>query len=255
MRARRGLLGDSSFGAVLLPEHASEGIGALREADERLYVQKRGRRSTRDEPHEVLLQALYEREPDLHTHAHEVTELAVAVGQALGLGGTAIDELVARPCSTTSGRSRSPTRSSIGLARSRTPSGLRAQHTVVGERIVSASPVLRPVGRIVRSSHERWDGTGYPDELAGKEIPLAARIVCACDAFSAMTTPRPYHQAMSIEAALDELVRCSGSQFDPEWSRRSSRSCGPGSTAATGRGPRLRSSSSARQQPVGAPRL
>ena len=89
------------------------------------------------------------------------------------------------------------------------------KHTVVGERIVSASPALRPVGRIVRSSHERWDGTGYPDELAGKDIPLAARIVCACDAFSAMTTPRPYHEAISVDAALAELVRCSGSQFDP----------------------------------------
>ncbi len=76
------------------------------------------------------------------------------------------------------------------------------KHTVVGERIVSASPALRPVGRIVRSSHERWDGTGYPDELAGEEIPLASRIVCACDAFSAMTTRRPYHDAMSVDAAL-----------------------------------------------------
>ena len=89
------------------------------------------------------------------------------------------------------------------------------KHTVVGERIVGASPALRPVGRIVRSSHERWDGTGYPDGLAGEEIPLAARIVFACDALSAMTTRRPYHEAMSIDEALAELVRCSGSQFDP----------------------------------------
>ncbi len=83
----------SSFGAVLLPEQAREGTEALREADERLYVQKRGKRSARDQPHEVLLQALYEREPDIHTHANEVTELAVAVGRRLGLDDTAMDGL------------------------------------------------------------------------------------------------------------------------------------------------------------------
>jgi diguanylate cyclase (GGDEF)-like protein len=206
----------SSFGAILLPEHASEGIGALREADERLYVQKRGRRSTRDEPHEVLLQALYEREPDLHTHAHDVTELAVAVGRALGLGETALDELRRAAMLHDVGKIAIPDEillrpGPLGKAEW----AFVRTHTVVGERIVSASPALRPVGRIVRSSHERWDGTGYPDELAGMEIPLASRIVCACDAFSAMTTPRPYHEPMSVEDALDELVRCSGSQFDP----------------------------------------
>ena len=83
----------SSFGAVLLPEQAREGTEALREADERLYVQKRGKRSARDQPHEVLLQALYEREPDIHTHANEVTEFAVAVGRRLGLDDTAMDGL------------------------------------------------------------------------------------------------------------------------------------------------------------------
>jgi HD-GYP domain-containing protein (c-di-GMP phosphodiesterase class II) len=67
----------------------------------------------------------------------------------------------------------------------------------------------------VRSSHERWDGTGYPDGLAGEDIPLGARIVAAADAFDAMTSPRPYSTARSPEAALDELRRCAGRQFDP----------------------------------------
>jgi HD-GYP domain-containing protein (c-di-GMP phosphodiesterase class II) len=67
----------------------------------------------------------------------------------------------------------------------------------------------------VRSCHERWDGAGYPDQLAGAAIPLVARIVCACDAFSAMTTDRPYRKALSEIDALDELRRCSGTQFDP----------------------------------------
>jgi HD-GYP domain-containing protein (c-di-GMP phosphodiesterase class II) len=72
------------------------------------------------------------------------------------------------------------------------------------------------VGEIVRSCHERWDGTGYPDELAGEAIPLAARIVFACDAYSAMTTDRPYRTAMTVEDAVAELISNSGTQFDPE---------------------------------------
>src|SRR5256886_1262749 len=89
-------------------------------------------------------------------------------------------------------------------------------HTIDGERMLEqVGGLLAEVGRIVRSCHERWDGAGYPDGLAGEEIPLAARIVCCCDAFSAMTTDRPYRRARSREAALDELHACSGTQFDP----------------------------------------
>ena len=75
---------------------------------------------------------------------------------------------------------------------------------------------LAEVGRIVRSCHERWDGGGYPDGLAGTAIPLVARIVCCCDAFSAMTTNRSYRGARSVTAALAELEACAGSQFDPK---------------------------------------
>ena len=75
--------------------------------------------------------------------------------------------------------------------------------------------MLADVGRVVRSCHEWWDGSGYPDGLAGTAIPAAARIVCACDAFSAMTADRPYRQARSVPDALEELRRCAGTQFDP----------------------------------------
>ncbi len=76
--------------------------------------------------------------------------------------------------------------------------------------------LLGRVGRLVRSCHERWDGHGYPDRLAGVDIPLVARIVCACDAFSAMTTDRSYRRALADEEALAELRSCAGSQFDPD---------------------------------------
>ena len=89
------------------------------------------------------------------------------------------------------------------------------QHTLVGERILRAAPALASVARLVRSSHERFDGSGYPDGLAGETIPLGARIVAACDAWDAMMTNRPYRKALSQSEALTELRRCSGTQFDP----------------------------------------
>ena len=89
------------------------------------------------------------------------------------------------------------------------------QHTLVGERLLRASPAFRSVASVVRSSHERWDGTGYPDGLAGEDIPLASRIICASDAYVAMVSTRPYRLPLAPEDALVELERSSGTQFDP----------------------------------------
>jgi HD-GYP domain-containing protein (c-di-GMP phosphodiesterase class II) len=89
-------------------------------------------------------------------------------------------------------------------------------HTIEGERMLKRiGGVLAEVGTIVRASHEDFDGSGYPDGLAGEEIPIEARIVTCCDAFSAMTTTRSYRKAMSTEEAIAELHRCAGTQFDP----------------------------------------
>jgi HD-GYP domain-containing protein (c-di-GMP phosphodiesterase class II) len=85
----------------------------------------------------------------------------------------------------------------------------------VPARAIRAAPELAGVARIVRSSHERWDGGGYPDRLAGEEIPLGARIVAVCDTYDAIVTDRAYRKAQSPEAALAELKRCAGTQFDP----------------------------------------
>jgi len=90
-------------------------------------------------------------------------------------------------------------------------------HTIIGEELLlRVGGVLAGVGHLVRSCHERWDGAGYPDRLAGEAIPLVSRIVCACDAFSAMTTDRPYRKARGADEALAELRRCAGTQFDPQ---------------------------------------
>jgi HD-GYP domain-containing protein (c-di-GMP phosphodiesterase class II) len=90
-------------------------------------------------------------------------------------------------------------------------------HTTEGERLLSqVGGLLGQIGGIVRSCHERWDGDGYPDRLVGETIPRIARIVCACDAYSAMTTNRPYRAARTQAEALEELQRCAGTHFDPD---------------------------------------
>src|SRR6202050_2564499 len=89
------------------------------------------------------------------------------------------------------------------------------QHPMIGERILAAAPALAPVAKLVRASHERWDGSGYPDGLRGEEVPIGARIVTVCDAYEAMTADRVYQSARTPEQALAELRRSAGSQFDP----------------------------------------
>jgi diguanylate cyclase (GGDEF)-like protein/putative nucleotidyltransferase with HDIG domain len=209
-----GFVVTSSFGAVFLASEAAVPSEALTVADQRLYAQKRAKH--RGRPHDVLLQALWEREPDLQEHTTGVARLARAIGEELGLGEDALERLVQVALLHDIGKIAVP--DSI----LRKPGPLdRAEwafierHTVVGERILAASPVLRAVGRIVRATHERWDGTGYPDRLRGEEIPLEARIVAVCDAYSAMTTNRPYRAAVGPEAAVAEVRRCAGTQFDP----------------------------------------
>ena len=89
------------------------------------------------------------------------------------------------------------------------------RHTIIGEDILNAAPALQPVAALVRASHERWDGTGYPDGTAGEEIPEGARIVAVCDAFSAMVQERPYQPGLTVSEAVAEIERCAGEHFDP----------------------------------------
>jgi HD-GYP domain-containing protein (c-di-GMP phosphodiesterase class II) len=89
------------------------------------------------------------------------------------------------------------------------------RHPVVGERIVGAAPALAAAAELVAATHERIDGGGYPNGLAGEQIPLGARIIAVCDAFTAMTFPRPYAPQQTFPEAMAELRRCAGTQFDP----------------------------------------
>ena len=104
---------------------------------------------------------------------------------------------------------------------------LMRQHPAIGERIVAATATLAHLAPAVRAEHERWDGRGYPDGLAETAIPIASRIVLACDAYHAMTSDRPYRAALGPEAAREELRSHAGSQFDPVVVARSSPSSRP----------------------------
>ena len=142
---------------------------------------------------DALLEALSLREPDLLRPPRQRGSLALETGRMLGLGADALDELARAAQLHDLGKLAVPDE----ILRKAGPLDEREwafvrQHTLVGERILRASPRSASVATIVRSTHERWDGTGYPDGLAGEEIPLASRIISACDTFTAMTSPRPY---------------------------------------------------------------
>jgi diguanylate cyclase (GGDEF)-like protein len=212
----QGFTVTSSLGSVRVPAEAETATDALRLADQRLYVQKRTRSDRRERPHEMLLQALYERSPSLRNHVGEVLVSATAVGRAFGLHGDDLEELRLAARLHDIGKLAIPD----DVLQKPGPLdvnewALIRQHTVMGERILIASPGWKGVGSIVRATHERWDGTGYPDGLRGEEIPLAARIIAVCDAFSAMTTKRSYRIPAPRKQACEELRGSAGTQFDP----------------------------------------
>jgi hypothetical protein len=145
-----------------------------------------------------------------------VARLAVRLGRRLGMAGENVDELARAAALHDIGKVGIPD-AILGK-----PGPLDAgeweyirQHTLLGERILSAAPALRPVAVIVRATHERWDGTGYPDGLRGDAIPLAARIIAVCDAYDAIISERCYRPARTPELARAELEREAGGQFDP----------------------------------------
>jgi diguanylate cyclase (GGDEF)-like protein len=206
----------TSFGAILLPDEAGDAVEALSVADERLYAQKYSRRGESGRTMAALLEALSLREPDLQTQLAGLGALAREVGLGLGLRRDEIDELDRAAQLHDLGKLAVPDEILNKPAEldEREWAFVR-QHTLVGERILRASPALRSVAAVVRATHENWDGTGYPDGIGGEDIPLAARIVYACNAFVAMTSNRPYRKALPLDDALNELMRCAGTQFDP----------------------------------------
>jgi two-component system, cell cycle response regulator len=202
---------------VSLPDEAADTSSALRLADSRMYAQKQRQRSSAgSQSKDVLLRALQERSPALVDNVADVAELASDVGRHLGLAGPDLDQLRNVAELHDVGKVAIPERI---LCK---PGPLdfdewavMKTHPAVGEDIVRRVGALREAVAAVRHHHERVDGTGYPDRLAGAAIPIEARIVAAADAYAAMTSDRVYSAARTPAEAAAELLRSAGSHLDP----------------------------------------
>jgi putative nucleotidyltransferase with HDIG domain len=195
--------------AGLVVAHVESLLAQLLHADalERVYRETLG----------SLSSALEAKDAYTSEHAQEVGDLAVAVGRGLGLDAATLRVVELGALLHDIGKIRIPE------AILNKPGPLdddewmvMRSHPEAGERILAPIASLAEVLPIVRSSHERWDGRGYPDGLVGEEIPVGARIVAVCDAYRAMVEPRPYRGALPRDIALTELRRGAGSQFDAE---------------------------------------
>ena len=208
----------TAFGSVVIPQDTGDATEAMRKADGAMYAQKQSGRATAGrQSSDVLMRALAERHADLGEHHDGVAELVDEVGNRMGIDGEQLAQLRHAASLHDIGKVAIPDAiiTKPGPLNDEEWEFMR-RHTLIGERILAAAPALAAAARLVRSSHEAWDGTGYPDALAGVEIPLGARIIAVCDSFDAMISTRPYAPPNEISDALAELRRCAGTQFDPE---------------------------------------
>ena len=207
----------ASQGSVLVPSEATTVREAMQVADRRMYADKVSERtSAGSQSRDVLLTALRERQPLLAEQALGVGDLALAVAEQLGMSAEERDE------TRRAAQLHEVGKMAIPDAILHKPGPLEdsewefiRRHPLIGERIIGSAAALVPVARLVRSVGERWDGSGYPDELAAEQIPLGSRVIAVCAAYEAMVSERPHSVAMRPARALEELRRGAGSQFDP----------------------------------------
>ena len=208
----------ASYGVVVVPDETASLTDAMRLADQRLYLHKgAGRRSQTGQAIDTLVRVMAERGSGLGEHGSDVADLAAGLAESLSLSASECQQI--RQAATL----HDVGKLAIPDAILDKPGPLdesewqfMRRHSEIGERILGEAAALAPIGSLVRASHERFDGTGYPDGLAGDAIPLGARIVALCDAYHAMITTRSYRPRTSHAAAVAELRACAGTQFDPE---------------------------------------
>jgi two-component system cell cycle response regulator len=208
----------TSYGIAIVPQEAASPEQAMRVANERLYALTHTLRAAArtQATEEVLMRALDKRSSEHGDWVQGLGELVEAVAQRLELPAEELERVRIAAALHDVGKSAVP--STILEKRfplDRDERDFVERHPLVGERILHAAPALTRVAQLVRWTHERYDGSGYPDRLPGSEIPLGARIIAVCDAFDAMISKRPYRLQMTPDEAIAELRRCAGSQFDP----------------------------------------
>lgn len=206
-----------SAGHVVSEEEPRDMQALFREANDRMYrdkIQRVG--SARSGIVEALTRALEARDFNTEGHSNRLQELVACMGQSLGLSRDEINDLILLARFHDLGKVGIPDHVLFkpGSLTERERQQMRG-HCDIGKRIAQTVPDLDPIADFIYKHHERWDGLGYPQGLQGKDIPLQCRILAIADAYDAMTSDRPYREAMDKEEALKELHRCSGTQFDP----------------------------------------
>ena len=189
----------------------------FKQADDHMYHDKLYRSNrVRNRTVEALMTALAERDYITEGHAQRLADLCRQIGEKIGLTSRQLSDLALLAHVHDLGKVGIP--DSIlfkkGLLNSEEWQVMRL-HPEKGYRIAITSPDLSPVADLILKHHERWDGQGYPLGLSGEEIPVECRILAVVDAFDAMTSDRPYSKARKVEEALSEILKCSGTQFDP----------------------------------------
>jgi diguanylate cyclase (GGDEF)-like protein len=207
---------DCSRGVAWIPTDADDMVEALRIADQRMYANKGSRSSAGRQTTAALVQVLVEQGDGLGGHGDAVADLSIRTAQELGMDAQEVQRIGLAAQLHDIGKAAIPEAilNKPGPLDTREWEFMR-RHTLIGERIVLAASSLDAVAGMVRSSHERIDGTGYPDRLAGDAIPIGSRIIAVADAYHAMVSERPYGDVATESEAIEELERCAGTQFDP----------------------------------------
>lgn len=213
-----GINTDIEYGIAVIRDETRRVEDAVREASESMRTKKlMNQSSQKSSLLDSLTQTLTESDYETEEHVERTREMAIRLGKALSLSDGDLGKLALLAVLHDIGKIAIP--HSILLKPGKLTDAeweIMKTHTEKGYRIASASKELKPIGEYILHHHERWDGAGYPGGLAGDEIPLLSRIITVVDSHDVMVHDRPYHRAMSREAAEAELRRCSGTQFDPK---------------------------------------
>ena len=200
-------------GTAVIPGDAADVSEALKLADQEVQAERAALRNQGVDDLSITPATVAAR---VTPSPYDVAELSVAVGQCLGMAGEELDHLECAAALRDVGMMSVPDAVVHAPGRLTDEDWRFVQlHTLVGERLLRSNFGMDGVAGVVRSSHERWDGGGYPDGRTGEDIPLASRIVFVCSAFQDMTTQRSHRPALTADQALRELERCAGTQFDP----------------------------------------